>query len=127
MAQQVTVVNRTKNDLHGMWDGKHVTLPPGESTHPIRAAIAFKNQNPIMGTEDPYTSACEYKVGIKDHGDDISPWEPDGAEPLERLNRELVLGEGQGFVVQQRPVFSSGPGLTELPERFADPNLAVMQ
>jgi len=78
----VTLVNRTSKTLHGTWDGKHYDLAPGKHAFPEFQAMKFKEQNPLMGSEDPYSLQKQYLLGIEDIGDDISPIEQSDAREL---------------------------------------------
>jgi len=72
----VTVVNRTSKKLHGTHNGRQYELPPGESHHPLKIARYFRYQNPVMGKGTPmedWNIRSEYKIGIKELGDDCSP------------------------------------------------------
>ena len=100
--REVTLVNRTKKTLEGKWDGVVAVIEPGEHKFPADAAVAYKRQNPIMGTKDPDTLQCLHKIGIVELNDDISPLEDDPNEPLETLNREL-LGGRDSVVVRKVP------------------------
>jgi hypothetical protein len=103
----VTVVNRTNSILQGTWDGRHVDLPPGKSQHAEDAAIAFKRQNPIRGTSDPYNAtqldlvvgSSLYKIGIEEHEDDCSPL-GQVSESVERLDRALMPNAKEAETVQ---------------------------
>lgn len=105
--QFVQVINRTNQKLHGLWDGRHVDLPPGLSHHQEQAAIAYKRQNPLMGTSDPTLATnmdlvvgdAIYKIGIVEHGDDCSPLDKTD-EGLERWNRTALTGARPTEVVQ---------------------------
>lgn len=47
-------LNRTPVDLTVTFDGQSKTLPAGKITHIPKVAIQFaKNQNPVMGSQDP--------------------------------------------------------------------------
>mgnify|MGYP001615215955 CR=1 FL=1 len=78
----VTVVNRTSKLLHGVYDGKHIDLAPGKHAFPLAAAEKYKNQNPIMGTEDPYSGERQYLIGIEEMGDDCTPVEQSTASMM---------------------------------------------
>lgn len=76
MATQVfvTLKNRSDRTLIGTWDGRQHTFPPGyEGKWPELIALKFKEQNPIMGTEDYFTGYKQYLMGIVEHGDDLDP------------------------------------------------------
>jgi hypothetical protein len=93
----LTVVNRTTKPLEAIWDGKRYALPVGKSAHPAIVAEAAKRQNPVMGSEDPYTLTMQYLVGIEEHGDDCSPIEQ--SKDIERMNRRLLQNSKETEVV----------------------------
>lgn len=95
--QYVTVVNRTKKPLEGVWDGHRYAIPVGKSSHPAIVAEAAKRQNPVMGSEDPYTMEMDYLVGIEEYGDDCSPIEQSPA--IERFSRDKLVGAKETEVV----------------------------
>lgn len=108
LRETVTVVNRTSKKLKGCFDGKHVTLPPGETRCTYEQALFYRNQNPIMGRGTPledWDMRSEYLVGIKESGDDCSPIEQSTAP--QRWDADAVNGRGRYDVVQSRaPQFS---------------------
>lgn len=75
MAKLFTLVNRTSKTLKGTWDGQHYDIGPGKHAFPEMQALKFKDQNPIMGTEDPYNLQMKYLIGIEEYNDDCSPIE----------------------------------------------------
>ena len=93
--EQVTLVNRAPIDLTVQFDGQCKTLTPGDNVVPQIVIPFAKNQNPIMGTQDPYNphiSGCRYLVGVKGTKDPCEPltqqeWE----EHLNRPCREDEL------------------------------------
>lgn len=85
MSQFVTIVNRTKRNLEGMWDGKTHTIPPGKSSLPLIIAEAIKRKNPIMGSDDRVTGQFQYLVGIEEQGDPTTPIEQ--SDEVELFNR----------------------------------------
>lgn len=94
----VTVVNRTSEERSATWDGKHVTLKPGDNFLPKIIGLAAKEQNAILGTEDPMTLTSEYFVGIKEHQDDCSKISDKDLKHLkthsvERLDRTKLMGK----------------------------------
>ncbi len=106
MAEIVTVVNRTSKPVNGTWDGKPNTIKAhGKAAFPISVAEAFKRQNVVMGSEDPYTGSMEYLVGIEEQGDDLSPIEQTvkitrmNRAPLKK-NEEVVKGENGIYSVR---------------------------
>ena len=52
--KQVKVFNRAPITLSMMFDGERHPLPPGEQALPEHTIAKAQNQNPIMGTGDPY-------------------------------------------------------------------------
>lgn len=97
MAQVFTLVNRTSKTLNGTWDGRTYDLTPGKHSFPEIQAVKFKDQNPLMGSLDPYTGNMIYLIGIEDLNDDCSPIEQSDA--IEQWDRKK-LG---GLPVEVRP------------------------
>lgn len=68
--------NRTPVDLTVTFDGQCKTLPAGSDTPLPKVAIQFaKNQNPVMGSQDPnnpHISGARYLVADLSHPD-MSP------------------------------------------------------
>lgn len=93
MAQFVTLINRSSKTLQGTWDGKHFELTPGKHSFPEIQAQKFKDQNPVMGSEDPRTLQKQYLIGIEEHGDDCSPIEQTEAITLQDLSAKIASGE----------------------------------
>ena len=65
--EQVELVNRAPIDLTVQFDGQCKTLAPGKNIVPAIVVPYAKNQNPIMGSQDPYNphiDGCRYLVGI---------------------------------------------------------------
>lgn len=102
----VTLVNRTSKNLSGTWDGRQFTITPGQHNFQEIQALKFKEQNPIMGSEDPYTLQKEYLLGIVEHGDDISPTEQ--TTNIERWNRSKLVGAKPVEVVQGNGLYRPG-------------------
>lgn len=100
MSQYVTLTNRTSKTLRGVWDGRHYDIVPGKHSFPEIMAIKFRDQNPIMGSEDPRTLQCDYLIGIEELSDDCSPIEQTDAK--QRIDRtktpevvvEVIQGNG---------------------------------
>ena len=98
--RHVTLVNRTNGILRGVWDGRHYDLQPGTHSFPEVQAYAFKNQNPVMGSENPQTGEMTYKVGIVEDNDPVTPLAPQvGPEPIERWDRSKLTGAKPSEVV----------------------------
>jgi hypothetical protein len=94
----VTVVNRTDKPLEAMWDGKIHVIPVGKSMHNRYVAQKAKEQNVLMGSQDPRTGDIVYLVGIEEDRDDLSPVNTNIANPTgERWNRNYLPG-GQNAV-----------------------------
>jgi hypothetical protein len=72
----------------GTWDGRRYTLAPGKNAFPETMALKFKEQNPIMGSEDPYSLEKQYLCGIEEFNDDCSPAEQTDA--VERFDRSKL-------------------------------------
>lgn len=129
--EMVTVVNRAPIPLNVRFDGQETTIPPGPSQLPKVCINYAKNQNPIMGTQDPNNpsiTGARYLIGIvapKGHlqKDPIDPltkeeWEEHLGRPC-RLNEteffegRLAPGEhvevkGRGRKTQARGSFDTG-------------------
>ena len=102
----VTLVNRSSKPLNGTWDGRQHTIEPGQHQFPETQALKFKEQNPIMGSEDPYSLQKEYLIGIVEHNDDISPVEQTNS--IERWNRSKLIGAKPVEVVQGNGLYRPG-------------------
>jgi hypothetical protein len=113
----VTLVNRSSKTLEGLWDGHRFELTPGAHQFGELQAMKFKEQHPVMGTEDPYSLNKLYLLGIKEHGDDLTPIEQTEAISLMDLSEKIRSGElkivkGNGLYRQTdrtAPLVTSGP------------------
>ena len=94
--EYVVLVNRSSKSLKGTWDGRHYDIAPGKHEFPKAQAEKFKEQNPIMGSENPYTMVKQYLIGIEQNGDDCTPIEQSGA--VELIDRK-VTGDADNVVV----------------------------
>jgi len=94
--EYVTLINRTSKILKGTWDGRHYDIAPGKHEYPRIQAEKFRDQNPVMGSENPYTLEKQYLIGIEQNGDDCTPLEQSNA--VELIDRK-VLGEEKDVVV----------------------------
>lgn len=101
---QVTLVNRTPVDLTVMFDGQAKTLKPGPNTVPEVVVSFAKNQNPVMGSQDPgnpHMSGARYLVGVQMAdgvafpGDEIEPLTLEEWE--DHLNRPCREDERAAF------------------------------
>lgn len=90
MAQIVTLVNRTSKTLEGTWDGRHYPIAPGKHAFADYLAQKFKDQNPLMGSEDQYSLSTESLLGIEEYNDDCSPIEQ--SPVIERFDRNRIPG-----------------------------------
>ena len=101
-------LNRTPIDLTVTFDGQCKTLPAGAVTHLPKVAIQFaKNQNPVMGSQDPnnpHITGGRYLVAdlsADDTADNehspMSPdeWESHLGEP-QRINSQEAFEEKYG-------------------------------
>lgn len=92
----VTLINRTQDTLTGTWDSKQYDLLSGKSEHPLDRAVKFKEQNPVMGSEDPRTNSIIYKIGVEELHDDCSPLTPEFlarfSGSIERWDRAKLVG-----------------------------------
>lgn len=103
----VTLINRTSKDLVGRYDGRQHTIPAGSRTQwPEHLAYKFKEQNPLMGSENYYDFQKQYLLAIEEYGDDATPIEQSEKQTL--LNFESI-------------VIPSGVKLEVLPGRPGNP------
>lgn len=93
MSAFVTLVNRSSKILNGTWDGRHYDIAPGNHSFPELQALKFKDQNPLMGSEDPVTLDKTYLIGIVEHGDDTFPLEQASSITLQDLSKKINSGE----------------------------------
>jgi hypothetical protein len=93
----VTLVNRSSKILRGTWDGRQYELQPGKHEFPEIQALKFKEQNPVMGTLDPYSGRMDYLIGIIEHNDPLTPIEQSSA--LQHIDRTKLQGARQVEVV----------------------------
>lgn len=112
MSQYLTLVNRTSKNLQGTWNGRQYSIAPGKHEFPEHQALKFKEQNVVMGSENPYTLEKKYLIGIVEYKDDCSPIEQSAA--VERIDRsQLPQGDQEYKVVPgnglYRPTIDSAP------------------
>lgn len=93
MSELVTLVNRTSKTLEGTWDGRHFEITPGRHEFAELKAMKFRDQNPLMGSENPWSGEKQYLIGIVEHGDDTSPIEQSDAISLQDLSDRIRSGE----------------------------------
>jgi len=102
--QHMTLVNRTNKKLKGVWDGRQYDLAPGKHSFPEAIAMKFREQNPIMGSQDPRTLEMQYLIGIEEMHDDCSPLDAipvsptgekwDGNKMPDANLRQVIKGDG---------------------------------
>jgi hypothetical protein len=86
----VTLVNRSSKDLTGRYDGKEHTIKANSRTsYPMHLAVKFKEQNPVMGSENFYTQEKQYLLGIEDFNDPVDPIEQSDKQTL--INFETIV------------------------------------
>lgn len=113
--EYVTLVNRSSRTLKGTWDGRQYELKPGKHSFPEIMAIKFKEQNPIMGSEDPYTLVKDYLIGIEELGDNCDPVEQTDAISLSAdtiakiKSGELRIIKGNGLYAPRGADASPSP------------------
>lgn len=101
--EYLTIVNRSSKTLKGTWDGRHYDIAPGKHSFPVIQAEKFKEQNPVMGTDNPYSamSTKQYLIGIVEYNDDITPIEQtDAIELWDRSkmpNNDVRVIRGNGM------------------------------
>ena len=94
----LTLFNRSSKPLEGLWNGRHHVIPVGESTFPRLQAEKFREQNPVMGSEDPNTLERDYLIAIREYSHDESPIEQSTAK--ERWNRSLMPNAGDVVIIK---------------------------
>lgn len=99
----VTLVNRSPVERSIRFDGQEMRIPPHGEVQVPRIVVSYaKNQNPIMGSQDPnnpHLSGARYLVGVKGK-DDCEPltkeeWEDHLNRPL-RVDEEALFEEYHG-------------------------------
>lgn len=98
--EQAVLINRAPINLTVTFDGQAKTLVPGENIVPLVVVDYAKNQNPIMGKQDPNNpniSGGKYLVGVKGGYDEET--EPLTIEEWEaHLNRPCRTDEQEAFI-----------------------------
>jgi hypothetical protein len=112
MFDTVTLVNRTARVLKVTYDSFVYDIQPGENPgFPTVMVGLAKNQNPRMGTQDPYVqSKFESLVGVKvkvgeRQKDPLTPINEKEERSIERINRRMVMGMGRHAVPIEGRVF----------------------
>jgi hypothetical protein len=86
------IINRAPVDLTVTFDGQCKTIKPGRTMIPKITIPYAKNQNPIMGTQDPNNPTiygCRFLIGVP--GEDL----PEDLEPLTPEEWADHLGQPQ--------------------------------
>ena len=102
--QYVTLVYRTSKTLQGTWDGRHYDITPGKHAFPEIQALKFREQNPLMGSENPFTLEKQYLIGIEEKGDDCSSLEQ--SNKIELLDREPLGNADKVMVIKGHGIYS---------------------
>jgi len=89
----VTIYNRTSRPLEYQMDGRIYPLAPGPNERPWEHVRYAKNQNPLMGSADPFSTQVGYLVGAR--------WKVGGVEegkdpidPIEQSSAIELLDHG---------------------------------
>ncbi len=99
--ENVILINRAPVNLRVVFDGQSKILTPGENSVPVMVVEFAKNQNPVMGSQDPnnpHISGGKYLVGVKGQeglGDETEPLTP--AEWTTHLGRPCREDEEAAF------------------------------
>jgi len=109
----LTLKNRyTKEAFVGMYDGEIYTIVD-EAILPVHAARHLKNQSIIR--DNPVTGDNEYRLGIIEAGDDVSPLDVLPEETFDRSDTDYPKSKViQSNIRQGRPVPRTGPGTSEV-------------
>ncbi len=123
--QYVNLVNRTSKNLTGTWDGRSYSLAPGKHSYPEAMAVKFKDQNPIMGSLDPYSQEREYLMGIEEYGDPIEPIEQSTkAELLDRSKMDSIAKTAEVLLTSVARLYpSEKAGAPATGSSFVSPKL----
>ena len=93
--RDVTFVNRTSKTLVGVFNSVEREFEPGvEYRIPEYEAAVYRNQNPIMGTDDVESGNCEFKVAIMEWNDPLDDL-GDLVDSDERLDRSKIPSLGE--------------------------------
>ena len=111
----VSLFNRAPIELSVVFDGQSKTLAPGPNTVPAVVVPFAKNQNPIMGSQDPYNphiSGGKYLVGVENSKDNCTPltlqeWEHHLGQPcredVQRLFEDKYGRDPKARLVTMNP------------------------
>lgn len=131
--ETIEIINRSPIDLLVTFDGQRKRLKPGSNQIPEVCLVHALNQNPIMGSQDPYNphvSGGRYLIGVP--GSESYPCEPltqqEWEEHLQRPCREdeqvwfmdrygsdpkarqVLMGKGRKSTATSRVDAGSSPG-----------------
>lgn len=101
--QMADVVNRAPVAINVRFDGQDIALTPGINRIPKVAIQYAKNQNPIMGSQDPenpHISGGQFLIGVVGSRDNCTPlteeeWATHCAKPC-RMDTDLLFEERYG-------------------------------
>lgn len=95
----IEVVNRVNRPLSIRFDGKSITVPAlGSVKVPPIVADKGVQQNPLMGSEDPYNARAFISLlGVPEWKMDCTPLEKD-SKAEERIDRSLLPPDAQKAV-----------------------------
>jgi hypothetical protein len=92
--ESVQLFNRAPVDLGVIFDGQKMVLKPGINVVPKVVVSFAKNQNPVMGTHNPYdphVNAGQNLVGVVGSKDNVEPLTAEEwADHLDKPCRENV-------------------------------------
>jgi hypothetical protein len=129
----IRIFNRAPWPLKAVKDGREYPIPVGESWMRSDVVRFAKEQNPIMGTEDPSTTLSESFISVvaadpKNQRDSLEPMDAEVLKHLskERLDRTKLAPERQRATVGHRADFPTRrvgveaptPGMHEAGQRF---------
>ena len=100
----LTLFNRTSRVLEGMWDGRVHLIQPGRNQFPEVIAWKFRDQHPLMGSQDPYSLEKQYLCTIEEEGEPTSPLEQ--SDSIELLDRSKLRNPIPVVVVQGQGLYS---------------------
>lgn len=134
--KMIPIFNRAPKTLYVFFDGERHPIPPGLSEIPERTLYHAKNQNPIMGSADPYNpgmAGARYLIVEKDDegfGTSLTKdeWEEHCNRPCREDERiwfnerygsdpkakQLVRGSRNSVAARHRSEVTAGPmGMAE--------------
>lgn len=126
--KMVPVFNRAPIALHVQFDGQRYTIQPGHDQIPDMTIPFAKNQNPVMGSQDPnnpHMSGARYLIVEKGEDGYDQPmtkaeWEAHVRRPC-RIDEQAAFEERYGGDVKAKLVTQGRPGKVAATSR-ADAN-----